>query len=128
MVQSAALRIAAVRRFIALAEAALGSDLAVARAALASLVAQATPLLAQLNQLTQTYEAESRAAAQQAQQRQAGLIRSIEQVANEARIVSMNARIAAARAGDGGREFGVVAARLVEVSSQIEALSQAAMR
>lgn len=118
---------AAVRRFIALAQQTLaheGQD----RSALTTLVEQATPLLTLLNHLTQAYEAHARASAQRAQQRQANLISSIERVAGEARIVAMNARIAAARAGDGGREFGVVAARLVEVSSQIESLSHAAMR
>ncbi len=120
---------AAVRRFIALAHQVLdGPDAALHREALAQLVEQATPLLAQLNQLTMAYEAQARAAAQQAQAHRASLISRIERVAGEARIVAMNARIAAARAGEGGKEFGVVAARLVEVSSQIESLSHAAMR
>ncbi len=120
---------AAVRRFIALAHQVLdGPDAALHRDALAQLVEQATPLLAQLNQLTLAYEAQARSAAQRAQAHRASLISRIERVAGEARIVAMNARIAAARAGDGGREFGVVAARLVEVSAQIESLSHAAMR
>lgn len=118
----------AVRRFITLGRELLGAAEGQGREALTRLVAQATPLLVQLNQLTQAYEAQARACAQQAQARRAALIGSIERVAGEARIVAMNARVAAARAGDGGREFGVVAARLVEVSTQIEALSHAAMR
>jgi len=118
----------AVRRFIALGHELLGAAEGQGRDALTRLVAQATPLLAQLNQLTQAYEAQARDCARQAQARRASLISSIERVAGEARIVAMNARVAAARAGDGGREFGVVASRLVEVSTQIEALSHAAMR
>ncbi|MBI5257162.1 MAG: type IV pili methyl-accepting chemotaxis transducer N-terminal domain-containing protein [Burkholderiales bacterium] len=119
---------AAVRRFATLAREVLAADGGQGRAALTTLIEMATPLLGQLNQLTQAYESQARAAAQRAQQHQEGLIRSIERVASEARIVAMNARIAAARAGEGGREFGVVAARLVEVSAQIESLTHAAMR
>jgi hypothetical protein len=120
---------ATVRSFVALARQVLdGPDGVVQRDALARLVEQATPLLTQLNQLTQAYEAEARAAAQRARAHRASLISRIERVAGEARIVAMNARIAAARAGDGGKEFGGVAARLIEVSAQIESLSHAAMR
>ncbi|HSW07857.1 type IV pili methyl-accepting chemotaxis transducer N-terminal domain-containing protein [Aquabacterium sp.] len=119
---------AAVRRFISLARQIVDGNGGQDREALTTLVELATPLLTLLNHLTQSYETHARASAQRAQQRQASLISSIERVAGEARIVAMNARIAAARAGDGGREFGVVAARLVEVSSQIESLSHAAMK
>lgn len=118
----------AVRRFITLARQVLEAEDGQDRESLTLLVAQATPLLSQLNHLTQAYETHARSSAQRAQMRHASLISSIERVAGEARIVAMNARIAAARAGDGGREFGVVAARLVEVSSQIESLSHAAMK
>jgi hypothetical protein len=119
---------AAVRAFIALAEQSLRTDVALARPALSRLVERATPMLALLNKLTQAYETLAREAVQQAQQRQAGLIGRIERIASEARVISLNARIVAARAGDQGREFGVVASRLVEVSAQIEALSREAMR
>lgn len=118
----------AVRDFATLAERALRTDVALARPALSQLVERATPVLALLNRLTQQYETLARDAAHQAQQRQAALIGRIERIASEARLVSMNARIVAARAGDWGREFGVVAARLVEVSAEIEALSREAMR
>jgi len=118
----------AVRRFITLARQVLEAEPGPDREALTTLVVQATPMLTLLSHLTQAYETQARASAQRAQQRHASLISSIERVAGEARIVAMNARIAAARAGDGGREFGVVAARLVEVSSQIESLSHAAMK
>ncbi|NRF66208.1 type IV pili methyl-accepting chemotaxis transducer N-terminal domain-containing protein [Aquincola sp. S2] len=119
---------AAVRDFAALAEQALRTDVALARPALSQLVERATPVLALLNRLTQLYETLARDAAARAQQRQAGLIGRIERIAGEARFVALNARIVAARAGSAGREFGVVATRLVEVSAEIEGLSREAMR
>jgi hypothetical protein len=119
---------AAVRAFIALAEQSLRTEVALARPALGQLVERATPMLAPLNKLTQLYESLAREAVVQAQQRQAGLIGRIERIASEARVISLNARIVAARAGAQGREFGVVASRLVEVSAEIEALSPEAMR
>jgi hypothetical protein len=118
----------AVRAFIALAEQSLRTEVALARPALGQMVERATPTLALLNKLTQLYESLAREAVAQAQQRQAGLIGRIERIASEARVISLNARIVAARAGDQGREFGVVASRLVEVSAEIEALSREAMR
>ena len=119
---------AAVRRYIALAEQSLRTDVALARPALGQLVEQATPMLVLLNKLTQVYEALAREAVRLNQQRQASLIGRIERIASEARVISLNARIVAARAGETGREFGVVASRLVEVSAEIEALSREAMR
>jgi hypothetical protein len=119
---------AAVQSFIALAEQALHTEPARAQAALVTLVVRATPMLVALNRLTQIYESLSHQSAATQQQRQGELIRRIESIAREARIVSMNARIAAARAGDAGREFGVVASRLVEISAQIEATSREALR
>jgi hypothetical protein len=119
---------AAVRAFAALAEQSLRTEMALARPALGQLVERATPMLALLNKLTQLYEGLAREAVAHAQQRQAGLIGRIERIASEARVISLNARIVAARAGDQGREFGVVASRLVEISAEIEALSREAMR
>ena len=119
---------AVVRSFITLAEQALRTDVALARPALGQLVERATPVLALLNKLTQVFEGLARESVQQAQARQAGLIGRIERIASEARVLSLNARIVAAQAGEHGREFGVVASRLVEVSAEIEALSREAMR
>lgn len=119
---------AAVRDFITLAEHSMRTDVALARPALNQLVDRATPMLALLNRMTQIYETLAREAVALEQQRQAGLIGRIERIASEARVISLNARIVAARAGAAGREFGVVATRLVEVSAEIEALSREAMR
>lgn len=114
-----------VRGFIAAGERWLrGTD---AEQALAELLALVTPMLALLNRVTAVYEAEARAAAAETERRGRALIGRIEQIAGEARVVSLNARIVAARAGEVGREFSVVAARLSEVSEQIEQLSREAM-
>jgi hypothetical protein len=94
---------------------------------LPSLVARTTPVLQLLNELTQVYEAQGRRAMQAGRQQQAALMQEIGRIAGEARLASLNARVAAARAGDAGREFAVVAGTLSGISEQIESLSRAAM-
>jgi len=64
--------------------------------------------------------------AQSRRAHQIELIARIQRIASEARVVSMNARIVAARAGDHGREFAVVAERLTDISAEIETLSRSA--
>jgi hypothetical protein len=118
------------REFVRLAEEtlnAIANALPTVRRLVPSLVARATPMLAQLNTLTQVYEALAGEAAQEEQQQQTALIQQIQHIAGEARLVSMNARVAAARAGDSGREFAVVVSTLAGISEQIATLSQAAM-
>lgn len=119
-----------VGEFIRLAEEtlnAVANVLPAVKRLLPSLVARVTPVLQQLNELTQVYEAQGQRAAQAGRQQQAALIQQIRRIAGEARIASLNARVAAARAGDAGREFAVVAGTLAGISEQIETLSQAAM-
>jgi hypothetical protein len=110
--------------FIELARRALGGGAAQAQAAL---IAQAGPMLQRLIALAALYEAQARQAAQRQQQRRAALIGSIQRIAGEARVISMNARVAAARAGHSGREFAVVAGRLLEISDEIQTLSRQAI-
>lgn len=120
-----------IREFMRLAEDTLGAVAAGgsgAKRLLPSLVARATPMLGLLNTLTQTFESQARQQAQLQQQHRAALIAQIQRVANEARIVSLNARVVAARKGGiEGREFAVVAGVLSGITEQIERLSQAAM-
>jgi methyl-accepting chemotaxis protein len=92
------------------------------------LISEATPMLARLNRLTELFESEAKASAQASRERYADLLDSIRRIAGEAKVITMNARIMAARAGDAGREFAVVAARLSEVSTEIETLSAQAAR
>lgn len=87
------------------------------------LVAEGTPILGRLNALTQAYEGEARDAEAQRQRHLQDLIGRIEEVAREARVVSLNARVVAARAGAHGREFSVVAEVLSQVSEQISHLA-----
>lgn len=98
-----------------------------APADLARLVAQAGPVLQGLIALTGVYEARAQHDSQRLRERRTALIGAIQRVAGEARVVSMNARVAAARAGAGGREFAVVAARLLEISDEVESLARRAI-
>jgi len=52
-----------------------------------------------------------------------GIVTDIQQVAKQAKIVSFNALVIAARAGDSGREFGVVAGTLSEISTEVDRLA-----
>jgi hypothetical protein len=88
-----------------------------------TLVAQATPMLSLLNRLTQTYEQQARAHAQTQREQHSALMGRIRHIAGEARLVSVNARIAAARAGSHGPELASVAGVLTGISEQIEQLA-----
>lgn len=91
-----------------------------------TLVAQATPMLSLLNRVTQTYELQARAHAQDEREQHSALIGRIQHIAGEARLMSLNARVVAARAGQHGREFANVAGVLTGISEQIEKLAGAA--
>lgn len=52
-----------------------------------------------------------------------GIVTDIQQVAKQAKIVSFNALVIAARAGDAGREFGVVAGTLSGISTEVDRLA-----
>lgn len=52
-----------------------------------------------------------------------GIVTDIQQVAKQAKIVSFNALVIAARAGDAGREFGVVAGTLSGISGEVDRLA-----
>ena len=117
---------APVRAFIARAERTLSAAGPGTAADLGRLVADADPLLKRLNHVTSVFEAIARRDAQSRRAHQIELIARIQRIASEARVVSMNARIVAARAGDHGREFAVVAERLTDISAEIETLSRSA--
>lgn len=116
--------------FILLAERALNAvrrDAGDAASLLDALVAEATPLLALLNQITQVYEGLSRRHARQVKQQLHDVMTHIESIARQARMVSFNAQIIAARAGHAGREFGVVASVLTDITSEIDKLVREAI-
>lgn len=119
-----------IRSFIDLAEQALSAIRSGSRRASSlvdTLVSDATPLLAVLNQLTQLYEEESRQHALQMKKKLQSVMTDIETIARQARMVSFNAQIIAARAGNAGREFGVVAGVLSNITAEIDELVHEAM-
>lgn len=119
-----------IRAFIDLAGRALDaleSTMARAPVLLAELIAGATPLLEVLNALTQVYEELSREQSKQMRRQLRDVMSDIETIARQARMVSFNAQIVAARAGHAGREFAVVAGELTGITGEIDALVQQAL-
>jgi methyl-accepting chemotaxis protein len=57
----------------------------------------------------------------------AGIVGDIQSVAKEAKVVSFNAQIMAARAGQHGREFAVVANVLTDITGEIDLLTRKAV-
>jgi hypothetical protein len=122
---------ATIDAFVALAERAHDALARRARSApdlVGQLVDCATPLLAALNAITQVYEDLGREHARQERQRMASVMGEIQQIARQARIVSFNAQVIAARAAGGGREFSVVAGELLRITSRIDELVHEAVR
>jgi hypothetical protein len=121
---------ARIRAFIDLAEHTLDATEragASAAALLAQLVEMTTPVLALLNQITAIYEDQSRCHAVQMKKQLRGVITDIETIAKQAKMVSFNARIVAARAGFAGREFSVVAGVLSNITGEIDDMVKAAL-
>lgn len=88
---------------------------------------QAAPIVTLLNRITLVYEAESKLHAQIQRKQHHELMSSIQNIAKQARIVSVNAQIVAARAGEVGREFAVVAGELTNITAKIDDLVRVAL-
>jgi len=88
---------------------------------------QATPIVALLNRITVVYEDESKEHAKVQRKQHHELMSSIQNIAKQARIVSVNAQIVAARAGEVGREFAVVAGELTNITAKIDELVRVAV-
>ena len=56
-----------------------------------------------------------------------GIVGDIQSVAREAKVVSFNAQVIAARAGSVGREFAVVASTLSTISTEVDTLARKGM-
>ena len=84
------------------------------------LVECSSALLATLNSITAIYEAEARNHAKQVEHQLMAAMGEIKSISKEAQFVAFNAQIVAARAGSAGREFSVVAAVLLSITSNIE--------
>ena len=119
-----------VRDFIDLAEttlAAIVDNLRGAPALLDELVSKATPLLSVLNGLTLVYEEQSQRHAQAQKRQMHDMMGDIKTIARQARMVAFNAQIVAARAGQAGKEFSVVASTMTTITAEIDDLVQVAM-
>lgn len=115
---------ACISRFVQLADQAVRQP----QAAVDALVDSATPLLAALNRQTQALEDLARAQAARARQQLSSVMGDIEQIAKHARIVSFNAQVVAARAGNAGREFAVVSGELTQITVKLDGLVREAVR
>jgi hypothetical protein len=96
-------------------------------ALLEELVRITTPLLSVLNQITTVYEEQSKRHAVLMKKQLRGIMTDIETIAKQAKMVSFNARIVAARAGQAGKEFSVVAGVLSNITTEIDDLVRAAL-
>ncbi|RZI93312.1 MAG: methyl-accepting chemotaxis protein [Rubrivivax sp.] len=95
---------------------------------LEELVDSVTPLLAVLNRLTQLYEDLARQQAAAAKQQLSSVMGDIETIAKHARIVSFNAQVVAAHAGQSGREFAVVSGEFTQITGKLDGLVREAVR
>lgn len=92
-------------------------------AAMISLLGEeASLIVAVLNQITVTYENESKHSEILRRKQQETLMSSIQKIAKEAKIVSFNAQVIAARSGEAGKEFAVVASVMTDITNEIEHL------
>lgn len=88
---------------------------------------EASVIVTILNQVTMTYETESKRCELVRRKKQESLMSSIQKIAKEAKIVSFNAQVIAARSGEVGKEFAVVASVMTNITNEIEQLVAAAM-
>lgn len=92
----------------------------------AELVNASEAALAIFQRITQVFEEEAQAFAREQQQQRDRLNEEIRSVAREARVVAFNAQVSAHRAGPGGAEFAVVAARMATITEEMDHLAQTA--
>ena len=91
------------------------------------LVRCATPLLAVLNALTLVYEEQSKRHAIAQRKHMNDMMGDIKTIAKQARMVAFNAQITAARAGEVGKEFAVMASAMTNITGEIDELVQQAL-
>lgn len=119
-----------IRQFIQLCQQAIAaceSNNGLPLAMIPALGEQASLIVSILNQITLTYENESKHCEMLRRRKQENLMSSIQKIAKEAKIVSFNAQVIAARSGDAGKEFAVVASVMTNITNEIEQLVAAAM-
>lgn len=93
---------------------------------LIELVGLTDRILDALNTATTAFDEVSKAKSEAMMKELAGIVGDIQSVAKEAKVVSFNAQIMAARAGQHGREFAVVANVLSDITGEIDGLTRKA--
>jgi len=83
--------------------------------------------LSVLNGLTLVYEEQSKRHAQQQKRQLQSMMSDIKTIAKQARMVAFNAQIVAARAGQAGKEFAVVASTMTSITGEIDDLVHEAL-
>lgn len=112
--------------FIAHARDALAPGALQARA-LAWLVDHIDEVLTALNTATTAFDQISTRKEASLMKELRGIVGDIQSVAREAKVVSFNAQVIAARAGSVGREFAVVASTLSTISTEVDTLARKGM-
>jgi methyl-accepting chemotaxis protein len=92
----------------------------------AELVGHTDRILEALNTATTAFDDLATARSGAMMKELAGIVGDIQSVAKEAKVVSFNAQVMAARAGQHGREFAVVANVLSDITSEIDRLTRKA--
>lgn len=92
-------------------------------ASVATLVDSTDQVLEALNTATSAFDHVTKAQSESLMRELSQIVSSIQTVAREAKVVSFNAQVMAARAGQHGREFAVVANVLSGITSEIDSLS-----
>jgi methyl-accepting chemotaxis protein len=121
---------ATIQRFIDLMRTALDHIANQSRrttAVLESIVDSTDSVLEALNAATTVFDAVTKAKADLLFKELTGIVSDIHTIAREAKVVSFNAQVMAARAGQQGREFAVVANVLSGISTEIDGLSRKAI-
>jgi hypothetical protein len=93
---------------------------------LIELVGHTDRILEALNTATTVFDEITKAKSDAMMKELAGIVGDIQSVAKEAKVVSFNAQIMAARAGQHGREFAVVANVLSDITGEIDGLTRKA--
>ncbi len=97
-----------------------------AGATTAELVGHTDRILEALNTVTTAFDEVARGRSDAMMKELAGIVDDIQSVAKEAKVVSFNAQVIAARAGQHGREFAVVANVLSDITGEIDRLTRKA--
>ncbi|MDP1685089.1 type IV pili methyl-accepting chemotaxis transducer N-terminal domain-containing protein [Hydrogenophaga sp.] len=87
------------------------------------LVGHTDRILEALNTATTAFDEVAKARSDTMMKELAGIVDDIQSVAKEAKVVSFNAQVMAARAGQHGREFAVVANVLSDITGEIDRLT-----